>query len=102
MISGRKGDVDWLSRFRTPRLGSLHLPFQRLPLRIRTRHLDPLWAPPGPLSVTFVSDGAPWIWDRVPQVVAKAKLDQVQIYEVLDCGHAAHDVSLALAASKNA
>jgi hypothetical protein len=50
------------------------------------------------LSVTFVSDGAPWIWDRVPQIVALAKLDQVQIYEVLDCCHAAHHISLALAA----
>jgi hypothetical protein len=96
MISGRKGDVDWLSRFRTPRLGSLHLPFQRLPLRTRT-----LGAAEA-LSVTFVSDGAPWIWDRVPQIVALAKLDQVQIYEVLDCCHAAHHISLALAASKNA
>lgn len=50
------------------------------------------------LSVTFVSDGAPWIWDRVARMVALAKLDQVPIYEVLDCCHAAHHISLALAA----
>ena len=50
------------------------------------------------LSVTFVSDGAPWIWDRVAKIAALAQLDQVQIYEVLDCCHAAHHISLALAA----
>jgi hypothetical protein len=50
------------------------------------------------VSVTFVSDGAPWIWDRLPQIVALAKLDEVKIYEVLDCCHAAHHISLALAA----
>jgi len=50
------------------------------------------------LSVTFVSDGAPWIWDRVAKIVALAKLDQAPIYEVLDCCHAAHHISLALAA----
>lgn len=50
------------------------------------------------LSVTFVSDGAPWIWDRVAQMVSLAKLENVQIHEVLDCCHAAHHISLALAA----
>ena len=50
------------------------------------------------LSVTFASDGAPWIWDRVATIVSLAKLDQVPIHEVLDCCHAAHHISLALAA----
>lgn len=50
------------------------------------------------LSVTFVSDGAPWIWDRVAKMVSLAKLGQVPIHEVLDCCHAAHHISLALAA----
>ena len=50
------------------------------------------------LSVTFVSDGAPWIWDRVAPIVSLAKLANVKIHEVLDCCHAAHHISLALAA----
>lgn len=50
------------------------------------------------LSITFVSDGAPWIWDRIAKIVSLAKLKQAQIHEVLDCCHAAHHISLALAA----
>lgn len=50
------------------------------------------------LSVTFASDGAPWIWDRIERIVSLAKLDRVKIHEVLDCCHAAHHISLALAA----
>lgn len=50
------------------------------------------------LSVTFVGDGAPWIWDRVPKIASLAKLDRKKIHEVLDCCHAAHHISLALAA----
>ena len=49
-------------------------------------------------SVTFAADGATWIWDRVPTIVQQAKLDGVLIYEVLDCCHATHHISLALAA----
>jgi hypothetical protein len=49
-------------------------------------------------SVTFAADGAPWIWDRIPTIVRLAKLDEVSIHEVLDCCHAAHHISLALAA----
>jgi hypothetical protein len=49
-------------------------------------------------SVTFAADGAPWIWDRLPTIVRLAKLDGVPIHEVLDCCHAAHHISLALAA----
>lgn len=49
-------------------------------------------------SITFVADGAPWIWDRIPTIVKLAKLTHVQLHEVLDNCHAAHHVSLALAA----
>ena len=48
-------------------------------------------------SVTFVADGGVWIWDRIAAIVRLAKLDQVPIHEVLDCYHAAHHISLALA-----
>jgi hypothetical protein len=50
------------------------------------------------LSVTFAGDGATWIWDRIPVIVDKAGLQGVPIHEVLDCCHAAHHISLALAA----
>lgn len=50
------------------------------------------------LSVTFGGDGATWIWDRVPMIIAAAELRQVKTHEVLDCCHAAHHISLALAA----
>jgi len=50
------------------------------------------------VSVTFVCDGAPWIWDRVERMVELAKLEGVAIHQVLDCCHAAHHISLALAA----
>ena len=50
------------------------------------------------LSITFAADGAPWIWDRIPRIVALAQLTNVPIHEVLDCCHAAHHISLALAA----
>jgi hypothetical protein len=50
------------------------------------------------LCVTFAADGAPWIWDRIPTIVKLAKLDRIAIHEVLDCCHAAHHISLALAA----
>ena len=49
-------------------------------------------------SITFAADGAPWIWDRLPTIVRLAKLEGVPIHEVLDCCHAAHHISLALAA----
>ena len=50
------------------------------------------------LSITFVADGGVWIWDRLPTIVRLAQLKDVPIYEVLDCYHAAHHISLALAA----
>ncbi len=50
------------------------------------------------LSVTFVADGATWIWDRIDRIVAAAGLTDVIIHQVLDNCHAAHHISLALAA----
>jgi len=49
------------------------------------------------LSVTFVADGAPWIWDRIDRIIELAGLAKVAIYQVLDCCHAVHHVSQALA-----
>jgi len=50
------------------------------------------------ISVTFVSDGAVWIWDRIDQIVAQAGIPKaVTIHQVLDTCHAVHHVSLALA-----
>ncbi len=48
-------------------------------------------------SVTFVADGAPWIWDRIDSMTRLAGLVDVPIFQVLDCCHAVHHVSQALA-----
>jgi hypothetical protein len=48
--------------------------------------------------VTFVADGAPWIWKRLDWVIAQAKLDPDRVVEVLDWCHAVHHLSVALAA----
>jgi hypothetical protein len=47
--------------------------------------------------VTFVADGAPWIWKRLDWVIAQAKLDPNRVVEVLDWCHAVHHLSVALA-----
>lgn len=60
-------------------------------------HLHRLGAA-GAASITFVADGAGWIWDRIATIVRLARLEGVPIHEVLDCCHAAHHISLALAA----
>jgi len=49
------------------------------------------------LSVTFVADGAPWIWDRIDRIIELAGLSHVATCQVLDCCHAVHHVSKALA-----
>jgi hypothetical protein len=48
-------------------------------------------------SVTFVADGAPWIWDRIESIIQLAGLSDVSTTEVLDCCHAVHHISTALA-----
>jgi hypothetical protein len=47
-------------------------------------------------SITFVSDRACWIWNRLDWVIARAGLDPKRIERVLDFYHAVHHVSLAL------
>ena len=49
-------------------------------------------------AVSFVSDGAPWIWNRLDWVIGRAGLDPKRVERILDCYHAAHHVSLALQA----
>jgi hypothetical protein len=49
-------------------------------------------------TVSFVSDGAPWIWNRLDWVVGRAGLDPKRVERILDCCHAAHHISLALQA----
>jgi hypothetical protein len=49
-------------------------------------------------AVSFVSDGAPWIWNRLEWVVGRAGLDPKRVERILDCGPAAHHISLALQA----
>lgn len=46
--------------------------------------------------VTFVADGAPWIWDRIAGIIKLAGLSDVRTNQVLDCCHAVHHISLAL------
>lgn len=46
--------------------------------------------------VVFLSDGAPWIWERLPWVQQRVGLRTEQVVGVLDCCHAVHHVSLAL------
>ena len=46
--------------------------------------------------VEFVSDGAPWIWNRLDQVIAMAELAPKRCYKVLDFYHACEHVSSAL------
>jgi len=48
--------------------------------------------------VTFVADGAPWIWKRLDWVIAQVKLAPNRVGEVLDWCHAVHHLSVALAA----
>jgi hypothetical protein len=48
--------------------------------------------------VTFVADGAPWIWKRLDWVIAQVGLNPWRVVEVLDWCHAVHHVSVALAA----
>jgi hypothetical protein len=48
--------------------------------------------------VVFVSDGAPWIWERLDWVVQRAGLDRRRVAYALDWCHALHHVGLALAA----
>lgn len=49
-------------------------------------------------SITFVADGAPWIWDRIDRIVSKAQISAtVKIHQIFDNCHASHHISRALA-----
>lgn len=46
--------------------------------------------------VVFLSDGAPWIWDRLDGIIARAGLDPSRTVRVLDWCHAVQHISRAL------
>jgi hypothetical protein len=48
--------------------------------------------------VSFVTDGAPWIWNRLDWVERRVGLDPNRVERILDCCHAVHHISLALKA----
>jgi hypothetical protein len=48
--------------------------------------------------VTFVADGAPWVWERLHWVEQRVGLRAGQVVRVLDWCHAVHNLSLALEA----
>jgi hypothetical protein len=66
-------------------------------MELLTMHLHHLGAAQAK-AVSFVSDGAPWIWNRLDWVVQRAGLDPKRVERILDCCHAAHHISLALQA----
>jgi hypothetical protein len=48
--------------------------------------------------ITFLSDGAPWIWDRLDWIQQRVGFTDKQTVRVLDFCHAVHHISLALEA----
>ena len=48
-------------------------------------------------SITFSADGGVWIWSRIPAILRMAKIEHVATHQVLDCYHATHHISQALA-----
>ena len=47
-------------------------------------------------TVVFVSDGAPWIWERLDWIIARAGLEASRTVRVLDWCHAVQHISRAL------
>jgi hypothetical protein len=66
-------------------------------MELLTMHLHHLGAARAK-AVSFVSGGAPRIWNRLDWVVPRAGLDSRRVERILDCCHAAHHISLALQA----
>jgi len=64
-------------------------------MELLAMHLHRLGADEAKL-VVFLSDGAPWIWERLAWVETRVGLRPEQVVRVLDCCHAVHHVSLAL------
>jgi hypothetical protein len=50
----------------------------------------------GASSVTFVADGAVWIWERFSWLVQELSLPPEKVFFVLDFWHGSHHLSLAL------
>jgi hypothetical protein len=51
--------------------------------------------------VLFVADGAHWIWDRIPKLVATLGLDPQRVHELIDFYHAAEHLGKLTALRKN-
>ena len=66
-------------------------------MELLAMHLHRLGAA-GAEVVVFVSDGAPWIWERLAWVVKRVGLGEAKVAYALDWCHALHHVGLALAA----
>jgi hypothetical protein len=64
-------------------------------LELLALHLHRLGAAEAKL-VAFLSDGAPWVWERLAWVEKRVGLRPEQVVRVLDCCHAVHQLSLAL------
>jgi len=47
-------------------------------------------------EIIFLGDGQDWIWDRLPNVIIKAKLPEQKVFLLLDFYHAAQNISQAL------
>jgi hypothetical protein len=88
-----KGQMVRKSRARID--GTFHGPDELMELL--AMHLHRLGAA-GAEVVVFVSDGAPWIWDRLEWVVKRIGLSSKKVAYALDWCHALHHVGLALAA----
>jgi hypothetical protein len=39
-------------------------------------------------QVLFIADGAPWIWNRIPELIVKVGLDPVKVRQIVDFYHA--------------
>jgi hypothetical protein len=51
--------------------------------------------------VLFIADGAHWIWDTIPKLVATLGLDPQRVYELIDFYHAVEHVGKLAALRKN-
>jgi hypothetical protein len=40
------------------------------------------------LSLTILGDGAPWIWNRVPELITKLGLTNIPVVQIIDWAHA--------------
>ena len=68
-------------------------------MELLAMHLHRLGAVDAEL-VAFLADGAPWVWERLDWVEKRVGLKADRVTRVLDCCHAVHQMSLALAGLK--